>query len=167
MHMDTYAKLLSVMESLVIHHRELADLEQDKVRLIIDQDWEHLEATVEKSKDVLRSIEDAERQRVGLIETIDERWKDNPPSVSTLIEHVPSPFRADIQQAAETLRTTVVELKSLNKRSEQLIAGSLEVVDFTLSLLSGVSSKGRTYSGDGEEKVEGGEHPSLVFDVKA
>jgi hypothetical protein len=61
----------------------------------------------------------------------------------------------------------MMELKSLNKRSEQLIAGSLEVVDFTLSLLSGASSKGRTYSGDGEEKVEGREHPSLVFDVKA
>ena len=165
--MEKYAKLLPVMEALISRHRELVALEQDKIRLIIDQDWEHLEAVVEKSRIVLKNIENAEKQRVEIVGTLDGKGTDNPPSLSELTERVPPESRTGILQAGETLRSTMVELKGLNRRSEQLIAGSLEVVDFTLSLLSGASSKGRTYSGDGEERAEGREHPSLVFDVKA
>ena len=165
--METYAKLLSVMESLIGYHLELVALENDKIRFIIDQDWEHLEAVVEKSRTVLRNIEHAEKHRVDIVKTLDGGGADNVPAISELMHSIPSEFRVDIQKAGETLGSTMLELKALNKKCEQLIAGSLEVVDFTLSLLSGASSKGRTYSGDGEERIEGREHPSLVFDVKA
>ena len=165
--METCAKLLSVMETLISHHRELVALEQDKIRLIIDQDWEHLEAVVEKSRTVLKNIEEVEKQRVRIVKTLDGKGTGTTPLLSELTEMVPPEFRTDILRAGETLLSTMLELKGLNRRSEQLIAGSLEVVDFTLSLLSGASSKGRTYSGDGEERSEGREHPSLVFDVKA
>ena len=165
--METYAKLLSVMETLVSHHRELVALEQNKIKLIIDQDWEHLEAVVEKSTVVLKNIESAEKQRVEIVKTFDAKGADTTPLLSELTEMLPPEFRADILQTGQTLRSTMLELKGLNRQSEQLIAGSLEVVDFTLSLLSGASSKGKTYSGDGEERSEGREHPSLVFDVKA
>jgi len=165
--METCAKLLSVMETLISHHRELVALEQDKIRLIVDQDWEHLEAVVEKSRTVLKNIEEVEKQRVRIVKTLDGKGTGTTPLLSELTEMVPSEFRTGILRAGETLLSTMLELKGLNRRSEQLIAGSLEVVDFTLSLLSGASSKGRTYSGDGEERSEGREHPSLVFDVKA
>jgi len=165
--METCAKLLSVMETLISHHRELVALEQDKIRLIVDQDWEHLEAVVEKSRTVLKNIEEVEKQRVRIVKTLDGKGTGTTPLLSELTEMVPPEFRTDILRAGETLLSTMLELKGLNRRSEQLIAGSLEVVDFTLSLLSGASSKGRTYSGDGEERSEGREHPSLVFDVKA
>jgi flagellar biosynthesis/type III secretory pathway chaperone len=165
--METCAELLSVMESLISHHLELIDLEHEKVRFIIDQDWEQLEAVVEKSRIVLKHIEAAEKQRVEIVNTLGGSGTENPPSISELTDRIPSECKADILRVGETLRSTMFELKDLNRRCEQLIAGSLEVVDFTLSLLSGATSKGRTYSGDGEERAEGREHPSLVFDVKA
>jgi flagellar biosynthesis/type III secretory pathway chaperone len=165
--MDAYAKLLSVMDQLNGQHRELLALEQKKIRLVVDQDWKQLDAFVVKSNTLLTGIDQAERRRIEIIEAIDKTWTDNPPSLSELAEHAPLEYRASILRAGEMLREIMLELKALNKQCEQLIAGSLEVVDFTLSLLSGAGARGRTYSGDGEERAEGRDHPSLVFDVKA
>jgi flagellar biosynthesis/type III secretory pathway chaperone len=165
--MEIHAQLLSVMEALIIHHRELVALEKEKIKFVIDQDWMHLEEMVEKSRTVLKKIEDAEKQRVEIVGTLEGKMVDTPPILSELSDKVPPDCKTDILRAGETLHTTMLELKNLNSRSEQLIISSLEVVDFTLALLSGASSKGRTYSGDGEERAEGREHPSLVFDVKA
>jgi flagellar biosynthesis/type III secretory pathway chaperone len=165
--METCEELLSVMETLNSLHRELVCLEEDKISLIIGQNWEGLEEAVEKSRTVLNNIERIEKKRVEIVKLFDSAATDNPPPVSKLLRSIPEQFRAPLTQASEALRSSMLQLKELNRRSEQLLSGSLEVVDFTLSLLSGAGSKGRTYSGDGEERIEGREHPSLVFDVKA
>ena len=167
MYMETCAELLSVMERLNSRHTELVHLEEDKIRLIVEQNWEGLDEAVVKSRAVLNDIEEIEKKRVEIVQTLHGTATDNPPPVSTLLHSIPEQYRDSLSQASDALRATMLELRELNRRSEQLLSGSLEVVDFTLSLLSGASSKGRTYSNDGEEKVEGREHPSLVFDVKA
>ena len=159
-----YMQLVSVMEKLVSLHRELVTREQEKIKLILDQDWRRLEEQVDRSRQVLRRIEETERQRLEIVGMIGGDPNHTLTQISGLL---PDEGRDELHTRGKTLRSLLVDLKNLNLRCEQLIASSLEVVDFTLSLLSGTGSNGKTYSGDGEERGNGREHPSLVFDVKA
>ena len=162
-----HTQLLSVMEELIDHHRELVALEQEKIKLVIDQDWKLLEERVEQSRAVLQKIDDAEKRRVGIIGTLSGNINGGLQTLSEVSAHVTDTCGGELMRSGEMLRSLMLELKNLNSRSEQLISSSLEVVDFTLALLSGASSNGKTYDGDGEERAEGREHPSLVFDLKA
>jgi flagellar biosynthesis/type III secretory pathway chaperone len=162
-----HAQLIAVMKELVGHHRELLALEREKITLVVEQDWKHLEERVEQSRTVLQKIDDAEKRRITVIGALGGDISSGPQTLSELAERIPDTCVGEVMRLGEMLCSLMLELKNLNSRSEQLIWSSLEVVDFTLALLSGASSNGKTYSGDGEERAGGREHPSLVFDVKA
>jgi flagellar biosynthesis/type III secretory pathway chaperone len=87
-------------------------------------------------------------------------------SLSQISERLPEKIGEDLQQCGENLRSLMFQLKILNSRCEQLIGSSLEVIDFTLSMMSG-AVRGKTYKPDGEEKKGEGGNTALVFDLKA
>ncbi len=160
---ENYIKLLASMETLVNLHRELISVEQQKIDMIIDQNWGDLERLVNESEKVLKDIENSEMSRVKLIESLGCS-KDT--SLSQIAEHLPKEIGEDLLKCGENLRSLMLQLRILNSRCEQLIGSSLEVIDFTLSMMSG-AVRGKTYKPDGEEKkVEDG-HTALVFDLKA
>jgi flagellar biosynthesis/type III secretory pathway chaperone len=160
---ENYIELLTSMETLVNLHRELLTVEQQKIDMIINQNWEDLEGLVHKSKKILKGIEASEASRVKLIELIGFS-KDS--SLSQISERLPEKIGEDLQQCGENLRSLMFQLKILNSRCEQLIGSSLEVIDFTLSMMSG-AVRGKTYKPDGEEKKGEGGNTALVFDLKA
>jgi flagellar biosynthesis/type III secretory pathway chaperone len=160
---EIYIKLLTSMETLVTLHRELLPLEQQKVDLIIDQNWEDLQRLVHKSKKILKGIEASEASRVKLIELIGCSKNS---SLLQIAERLPEEIGEDLLKCGENLRSLLLQLKNLESRCEQLIGSSLEVIDFTLSMMSG-AVRGRTYKPDGEEKKGEGGHTALVFDLKA
>lgn len=159
-----YVQFLSAMETLVTLHRELLAVEQEKIIMIIDQNWKGLERQVEKSRDILKKIESAESSRIELIEKLGVQRES---SLSEVSETLPAPIEADLQRHGKKLRSLLLELKDLVKRCEQLLESSLEVIDFTLSVFSGADANGKTYSDEGEEKKGDGGRTSLVFDLKA
>jgi len=161
---DDYITLLTVLDNLIISHRKLLEVEQNKIKLIINQDWETLEGQIEKSREILKRIRAHEKQRLDLIERIGGKRE---LSLSEILQSLPETRRDDLRKKGEKLQSIVMELKSLNRQIEQLLESSLEVINFTLSLFSGAGSSGKTYCGDGEEKKTDEKHTSLVFDLKA
>ncbi len=159
-----YFHLLTVLDLLIAFHRELVSVEQQKVNLIINQDWKELERQVAKSREILGNIESAEKTRLEIVEKIGGKTET---TLSELSGSMPEGMREDLLKNGERLRALIADLRNLTHRSAQLLSSSLEVVDFTLSLFAGASSRGKTYGVNGEEKRDEGKHTSLVFDLKA
>jgi hypothetical protein len=161
---QNHRKLALQLDELVTLHRELIAIEQEKITLVIDQNWLQLDEKVEKSGLILERIEETEGQRQ---ETIGRIGGGVDMSLSDLVQLLPADIREELLGKGKTLRKLILKLKNLNLRCEQLISSSLEVLDFTLSLLAGTGSKSKIYSDGGEEQNGEGEQPSLVFDIKA
>jgi len=159
-----YFNLLTVLDLLIAFHRELISVEQDKINLIIKQDWKELEQQVQKSREILNNIQSAEKTRLSIVEKIGGKPE---LKISELSKSMPEGMKEDILASSRRLCSLITELKNLNERSALLLSSSLEVVEFTLSLFAGASSKTRTYGGNGEEKRDEGRHTSLVLDMKA
>jgi len=156
--------LVSILDRHISLHRELIGLEREKISRILAQDWHGLEKRVNRSREVLHQIEQTEHRRVEILETTGCNYG------STLTEFagsMPAECREELHTRRHTLHSLILELKTLNHRCEELISSSLEVVEFTLSLFTGQGYSGKTYSGEGEERANRHDHPSLVFDVKA
>jgi flagellar biosynthesis/type III secretory pathway chaperone len=160
---ENHIKLLTSMETLVTLHRELLSLEQQKIDMIIDQNWEDVQRLVQESKKILEGIEASETSRVKLIQLM---GCDVESTLSQISEDLPEKIGEDLLKCGEKLRSLLLQLKILNSRCEQLIGSSLEVIDFTLSMMSG-AVRGKTYKPDGEEQKGEGGHTALVFDLKA
>jgi len=99
-----HTQLLSVMEELIDHHRELVALEQEKIKLVIDQDWKLLEERVEQSRAVLQKIDDAEKRRVGIIGTLSGNINGGPQTLSEVSAHVPDTCVGELMRSGEMLR---------------------------------------------------------------
>jgi hypothetical protein len=159
-----HAELLELIKLQISLHQQLTLLGQEKIRLILNQDWEALEEQIEKSRCLLHKIETAERQRLEIVRKISGSHE---MLLSEIVEKLPPELAQDLLKNGNTLRGLILDLKNLNSRCERLIESSMEVVDFTLSLFTGTGPGGKTYGGDGEERLEKNGHTSLVFDVKA
>ncbi len=158
-----YTELLAVLGRLVVLHKDLLKVEQEKLALIIDQDWKALEERISESTAILNAIEECEKKRISLIERM---GGNRDIALSELLQGMPENRRLVLKARGDDLQSVLFELKSLNDRSGRLLDSSLEVVNFTLSLFSGAGSGTRTYSGSGREDAGSSKHTSLVFDLK-
>lgn len=156
-------ELLIILEVLVAHHRELISSEQKKIEMIINQDWRGLQRQIEWSSQILRSIEHAERMRLELFEKLGAK-KDS--TMTDLADYFPQGLKKKFLKSGRDLVALVTELKNMNRNIERLLEGSLEIINFSLSLFSGAGKNGKTYSGSGEEKNTEGKYTSWVFDLK-
>ncbi len=161
--MHRYASLIGVLDDLVACHRALLEMEQEKQQLIVNQDWSMLQERVERSREMVSRIEAGEHTRAELVREI---GLDPQASLSRVLEAAPEEVRGELESRGRRLREVITRLKTLNRRSKQLLAGSLEVVSFTLSLISGEEGEGKTYGTNGEERPPRGKQTSLVFDTK-
>jgi flagellar biosynthesis/type III secretory pathway chaperone len=161
--MHRYASLIGVLDDLVSCHRALLEIEQEKQQLIINQDWNALQEQVERSRTVLGRIRAREQART---EVVGRMGLDPASSLSRILDSAPGEVRGELADRGRRLRELIQRLQELNRRSANLLAGSLEVVSFTLSLISGEEGEGKTYGTNGKEQQAGGRRTSLVFDLK-
>jgi flagellar biosynthesis/type III secretory pathway chaperone len=159
-----HRNLVSALDRHISLHRELIEIENEKISRIVAQDWRGLERRVHRSTEVLRQIEENERHRMQILEEIGGKSGSTLPE---LADSMAAEYSEELYSRRHTLQSLLIELKILNHRCEELISSSLEVVEFTLSLFTGQGGGGKTYSGEGEERASRQDHPSLVFDVKA
>ena len=160
----TTGELLEMLDVLVAHHKELLNIEKKKLSSIVDQDWKGLEILLEKSKQVLKKIENAEIVRLDLVEKLCGRKE---ATISEIENTVPSDAGQELKKSSRNLISVIDEQKNLNENIEKLLNSSLEIVNFSISLISSMGAKGQTYSGSGREQGSGEKHTSFVFDIEA
>ena len=160
----TIEELLEVLDVLTAHHEELLNIEKKKLSSIIDQDWKKLDFLLEQSKQILRKIENAESVRLSIVEKLCGS-KDT--MISEIEKTIPLDVGQELKKSSRNLISLIEEQKILNANIEKLLKSSLEIVNFSMSLVSGMGAKGQTYSGSGKERGSGEKHTSFVFDIEA
>jgi hypothetical protein len=157
-------ELFIALDILVANHRELVSCEQNKLELIIAQDWEGLGEQLKRSEQVLESIKTAEKLRVDLMKRL---GFDEKTPMSDIVRGYPGQQKKRLMDSAHELMTVVQNLKALNQQIATLLNTSLEVINFSISLFQGYGADHKTYCINGEEKKGQGRNTSLVLDTKA
>jgi flagellar biosynthesis/type III secretory pathway chaperone len=157
-------ELLIVLDILIANHKELVSCEQNKLQLIIAQDWENLGEQLKRSEKILESIATAEKLRVDLLKQLG--FGENTP-VKDFIKGYPEPQKKQLLDSAQELTRVVQNLKALNRQIATLLNTSLEVVNFSISLFQGHGADHKTYCMNGEEKKGQENNTSLVLDTRA
>jgi len=155
--------LVIIMDILIAHHHELLSSEKKKLESIKSQDWVSLNQHIQRSKEILMSINNIEKERMEIVKIITGSKKS---SFNKLLEIVPAGYIKKIIEKRDELTSVINEIKGLNKNIEDLLKSSLEVIDFSVSLFSGAGSNGKTYSPNGKEENVTTKHTSLLFDIK-
>ncbi|KPJ87495.1 MAG: hypothetical protein AMS17_08320 [Spirochaetes bacterium DG_61] len=161
---QTMNELMTALDRLVGLHTELLEVEQKKLSAIIDQDWVGLEQLLLKSRETLSEIGCVETQRMGIVERICER---EDATLSDVEKKASGRVGRELRNYGERLANLIAQQKSMNERMENLLKSSLEIVNFSLALLSGSEAEGKTYAKDGQESGNEEKCTPLVFDIKA
>ena len=157
-------ELVTVLEELITRHRALLNVEQKKLRSIINQDLKELDSLISQSKKILKDIETSEKARLVAVEELCGTDK----ATITEIGHKLSEKRnAELTSRAGSLTSLMLEQKELNQRIEYLLKDSMDIINFSVSVFSGASPYGKTYSVAGEERLSEAKPASLVLDIKA
>jgi K+-sensing histidine kinase KdpD len=157
-------ELIIVLDILISNHRELLTCEQSKLELIINQDWQGLTEQLDNSRQILKSIETAEKLRIDLLRKI---GFDEETPMKNIVGVLSEEEKERIINGTQRLSSVIGELKTLNLQIQELLSSSLEVIDFSISLFQGTGSQKGTYSLNGEEKKGEERCTSLVLDTKA
>ena len=161
---DKIQRLIEIMDVLIDLHRRLLNVEESKIEAIVNQDWKRLQVLLQESEILMSEIEDVEEERIRLIK---DAGYDAESSISEISVKLPENIRVLLEKSRDNLIGIVNELKEINRKTRAMLEGSLEVINFTLGLLSGGNSRVKTYGVQGKEIGETEHTSSMVFDFKA
>ncbi len=161
---DKIQRLIEIMDVLIDLHRRLLNVEESKIEAIVNQDWKRLQVLLQESEILMSEIEDVEEERIRLIK---DAGYDAESSISEISVKLPENIRVLLEKSRDNLIGIVNELKEINRKTRAMLEGSLEVINFTLGLLSGGNSRVKTYGIQGKEIGETEHTSSMVFDFKA
>ncbi|WP_261303473.1 flagellar protein FlgN [Paenibacillus andongensis] len=146
----TIQPLLELMDKLQETHEALLELAEVKTQILVDNEIDRLNIIVNKEKKLVRAISETEQQRIQFIGgyLISRGYNPNPKiTIGDLVKII---FKVEdkqaLMEAQHKLLTTVVQLKKLNVRNQQLIEQSLAFIDYSLDLYLGSPDDDYTYS---------------------
>lgn len=157
-------KLVANLDSQVKKHKILLNVLKKKLNAIVAQDWEKLQVYVERSNPILEQIRRLEEDRVRIVWSI---TGDGKTRISELTSGMKADERKALQEKADELTEIVGEVKSAIFQISTLLETSLEVIDYTVSLLSGNGISGSLYGTGGREKKSAENNYPLLLNIKA
>ena len=157
-------ELLDVMDILVELHKNLIVTEEEKIEAIINQDWKEVETLLKESESILSEIDRTEKLREDVIKKMG--YDLNIP-ISKLSDSLPEDVYDNLNSSKEKLIAAIDRLKSVNNKTKALLEDSLEIINFTLGLISNGNKSTKTYGVSGEEVTESKTTSSFVLDFKA
>ena len=157
-------ELLDIMDILIEQHKKLIVNEEEKIEAIINQDWKSVEVLLRESESILAEINRSEKLREKIMKNL---GYDLDTPLSELAESLPSDVYVDLKLSRERLIDAIEKLKSVNNRTKTLLEDSLEIINFTLGLISNGNKATKTYGLSGEEVTENKDTSSFVLDFKA
>ena len=161
--------LLETMNILQEAHEALLDLARDKTQVLVQNDINQLNLIVNKESKWVRTIAEADQQRLQLISSylISRGYNPNPKiTISDLVKVI---FKAEdkqaLSQAQQKLLVTIKELKDSNTINQQLIEQSLSFINYTIDLVLGAPDDDVVYQNPHHHAF--GAKRAGIFDTKA
>lgn len=162
---QNFSELLDVMQKEAKLYGELKVLEEEKKRIIIDNDVRALDAITAKEQGFVKAIVQLEAIRAQAVDGLcKERGHHRIEHLSELYS-ILNPFEQQQVKVFENkLLKTVEEIQDLNHINGKLIEQSLEFIDITIELAQSLGAQNAGYgkgAEDREVKVKKG-----LFDAK-
>ncbi|MCY9665110.1 flagellar protein FlgN [Paenibacillus alginolyticus] len=161
--------LLETMDKLQEAHEALLVLARDKTQVIVKNEINQLNIIVNKESKWIRTIAEANQQRIQDIGSylISRGYNPNPKvTISDLIKVI---FKAEEKQALtgaqQKLLVTIKEIKDCNNLNQQLIEQSLSFINYTIDLVLGAPEDDVVYQNPNQQAH--GTKRSGIFDTKA
>jgi flagellar biosynthesis/type III secretory pathway chaperone len=155
------AKVITIMEKLCALHEILYQLEQEKEKIVKENNVDGLNKLLAKEQKYIAAIQTMERERKKVV----ANWlgQENA-TISDCIEKAVDKEKEKLFQLREKLIDIVESLKQQNHLNQQLIYQSLQFITFSLNLLH-PQPKDTTYSPPNQKMKE--RHGRSLFDSKA
>ena len=157
-------ELLEIMDILIESHKKLIVIEEEKIEAIINQDWKSVENLLRESESILSDIDKTEQLREALMKRMGYGL-DTP--ISQLSDSVSEDIYGDLKSSRKNLIAAINRLKSVNNKTKSLLEDSLEIINFTMGLISNGNGSTKTYGISGQEVTEDKNTSSFVLDFKA
>lgn len=160
-----FSELIDVMQTEAKLYSELKLIEEDKKRIIIENDVRALDAITAKEQGFVKAIVQLEAVRAKAVDGLcKERGHHRIENLSELYT-ILNPFEQQQMKVFESkLLKTVQDIQDLNHINGKLIEQSLEFIDITLELAQSLGARDAGYGKGAEErevKVKKG-----LFDAK-
>ncbi|MEG0615314.1 MAG: flagellar export chaperone FlgN [Oscillospiraceae bacterium] len=131
-----YNSMISFFEEYIAHYRTILDFENQKVKMIVLNDIDGLNASISKEQALIMQTNSYEKKRLGLI---DEENKAK--TFRQIIAEAPQDIAPKLRESHEELSKLIFEIKKVNKYAE-------EIVNTKLSSLNKASDERFTQSYD-------------------
>lgn len=150
-------------------HKHLLELAEEKKHAIIKNDVNKLNQIVNKESQYVRKVRDLDQQRAEAVNELllSKCFRPDPKiTTSDIIKLLyKSEEKKALSDAQKRLMQTLVQMKQVNDRNQQLIRQSLAFIDYSLDLVVGPIEEEATYHNPNQQAQ--GYKRNGYFDTRA
>jgi len=130
--------LIRIIDSEVKHSMYILDFLREKEQILIKNETSSLKSFLEREHSFFVKSKELEASRFSVLEVIARKFNINKHHVSLhdIITHVNASLAKKIKDLKIRLRDILLKVEAQNKKCELLIKKSMEIIDFSISLMS-------------------------------
>lgn len=145
-------ELLHILHEEMKIYNELLSMSKDKTDIIVKGKVNELESIVKLEQAFILQLGGLEDQREVVVGKIAKELKVNASdlTLSELAGRLEQEQGQELQNCQSNLSETLHKLKELNDVNSKLVMNSLEFINFSINLMTGVGDTGNNYSNNGQ-----------------
>jgi len=130
--------LIRIINSEVKHSMYVLDFLREKEKMLINNESSALKTFLKKEHSFFVKSKELEASRFSVLEVIARKFNINKDKISLqdIIGHVNSSLAKKIQDLRIRLREVLLKVQAQNQKCELLIKKSMEIINFSMSLMS-------------------------------
>ncbi len=160
-----FADLLEIIEKESQIYAELTEIEQQKKKIIIENDVKALDAITKKEQGFVKTIVNLEGLRAQVIDGFCKfRGISDIDTIDEIMEHLNAEEKVQLREKADNLAGIINKVLEVNDLNTKLLEQSIEYIDYTMELAKSLTEDEAGYAEDAMDKTI--QVDKSIFDVK-
>jgi len=152
--MKFFSGLLSILEEQTGCYERIYQLKEAEQRLLLSGQPEQLQRNTGEIDRLTLTIRSLEKARQEMVESLSQQYglSSDTPSLEEVLEVADEASAEALQKIAARLVSVLQRTSRINEDNAYLLRRSLDFVDRSLEVLTGLSPRVETYGGDGRRE---------------
>ncbi len=160
-----FANLLEIMDKESKVYAELKNIEQEKKKIIIDNDVKALEAIIKREQGFVKTIVNLEMLRAQVIDGFCEfKGISKIDTIDEIMDYIDEKEKRELIKRKERLLKIINGILEVNDLNSKLLEQSLEYIDYAMELAKDMTEEDAGYAKDARDKSV--KVDKNLFDVK-
>lgn len=144
--------LLEILKQEYVVHQKMLKAKKQEQRLLVSVNPNELLQNTETIEQWVAEAQQLEQERQTITEHLVREigLQQDQPTLSDLIEALPSEIRSELEERGDLLRQTVLQLKELNRANSQMLRQSVKTLNWELSQIVNTEESG-VYKSNGKK----------------